>query len=1260
MVKKRNCSKCGTPLPADPGLKGLCPRCLLVLGLGADEAGRKKIGSYEILGELGRGAMGVVYKAYQVSLNRIVALKVLSEHLAQDAVFIQRFQREAKSAAQLNHPNVVTIHDIDCDGDTHFIAMEYVKGKTLSELVQEQGQLDVPHALRIVQQVLKALGAAHELGIIHRDVKAQNVMIDNADCVKVADFGLAKTAEDIVDLTLTGAVLGTPAYMAPEQCKGDPIDHRVDVYAVGVLLYQMLAGRVPFPGKTLAEVIQKTLNEPVPPIDQFNSEVPDAVFRIITRALAKHPADRYASAEEMEQDTANALAHYEAQTVTKAPGKAEEPTTSRHVGRHRRLWQAAAAALVIGVIGLGLVKILGPSTPDSDPPVFTDPMLEATVRQAVGKLHSVLTKEDLSREDFTTLSAPKRGISSIEGIGACAKLQHVDFNYNPISDVAPLSQLAELMEVEIRNTQVRDIGALASLAELKHLLACDCQIEKIDALAGLNKLNELHIGGNPIQSVEPLRNLTALESLNLTSVNLSGSADVLAGLVNLTGLFLGFTHLTDIGPVQHMPRLVRLHLHNNNIEDIAPLAALEQLDELGLQGNRISNIEALAGLENLRTVIFQDNQITDIGPLVANAGLDEGDKVDLRENPLSREALERDIPALQARGVEVLYDAPGEMQGDRPNLLTNSSYEEMSEPGKPLSWSTYTWEENTKDIAFELSDVARSGSHSVTMSSEQGGDGYWLQHVEVTPYTNYRLSGWVKTEDIASKGGLGAYFLVGPRLGTTGGILPSREFSMGTHDWTQQEFVFNSLQYKTLVVFLLFGGGDGVTGKAWFDDLSLTPMTSVERASGEVVNGSFQEADGKWPLGWSTSTWSQGHKASLKYANVGHTGSRSVSIVSTENSNASWLFIAKVRPHTNYRLSGWIKTDNVVSSRGVGARLVLHDLPFFTRALKGANDWTQVEVPFNSGENELIKIGCQLDGSGNAAGQAWFDDVELEELPDAGLTRENGVTNVLPLNTSYMDDRPSLTGDGLTLFFMSYRPGGKGSNDLYSAKRDAPGAPWRNVTNVGELNSEHDETEVCVRADGLELFFCSLNRPGGKGDKDIWRATRDSQEAPWSEPRPQEELNSAAWDSGPALTADGLTIFFHSKREGGSGDSDIYQARRESLSAPFGEAKPVAELCTPQGEHLPCISADGKTIVFASSREDSDSEDIWFATREDESSKWSAPKRLEAVNSSDRESSPWLSADGNELYIRSYRNGVGGRDIWVLHDPFKTKAPTGL
>ncbi len=285
----------------------------------------KRIDGYEIIRILGRGGMGVVYKAHEMTLQRVVALKVLPTHLAENKEFITRFYREARAAAQLNHPNVVTIHRVGSDDGYHYIAMEYLKGRELTEVIKEKKFLDVPTALEITRQVAGALAAAHELKILHRDIKPQNIMLDDTGRVKVMDFGIAKIANpegDTHALTMTGQLIGTPAYMSPEQCKGAPSDHRSDIYSLGVVLYQMLTGRVPYTGETPLAVIRKIVEDPVPAVYGFNQEVPDAAVKILHKALAKDPEQRYASASDLESDIRKFLA---AQGV-KADVSTEMPT----------------------------------------------------------------------------------------------------------------------------------------------------------------------------------------------------------------------------------------------------------------------------------------------------------------------------------------------------------------------------------------------------------------------------------------------------------------------------------------------------------------------------------------------------------------------------------------------------------------------------------------------------------------------------------------------------------------------------------------------------------------------------------------------------------------------------------------------------------------------------------------------------------------------------------------------------------------------
>jgi len=266
----------------------------------------KTLGNYQIVEELGRGGMAVVYKAYQPSLNRYVALKVLPPHFTFDTTFVQRFLHEARTAGGLNHPSIITIHDVGEADGTYYIAMRFVEGGTLQQLIKREGALSPVRSAHIVQQLASALDYAHRKSLVHRDVKPSNIMLGDEDDVTLADFGIARAAEG-TRLTQTGLVVGTPEYMSPEQARGEEVDYRTDIYSLGVVTYEMLAGRVPFAGTTPHAVLHKHVYETPPPLRAMARGIPRAVEKAISRALAKNPKRRYQSAGEMAEALSRAI-----------------------------------------------------------------------------------------------------------------------------------------------------------------------------------------------------------------------------------------------------------------------------------------------------------------------------------------------------------------------------------------------------------------------------------------------------------------------------------------------------------------------------------------------------------------------------------------------------------------------------------------------------------------------------------------------------------------------------------------------------------------------------------------------------------------------------------------------------------------------------------------------------------------------------------------------------------------------------------------
>ncbi|HUK93707.1 MAG TPA: Stk1 family PASTA domain-containing Ser/Thr kinase [Gaiellaceae bacterium] len=262
-------------------------------------------GRYRIIRKLGAGGMADVYLAEDQELGRRVAIKILNDRHAADEQFVERFRREAKNAAGLSHPNIVSIYDRGTAEDTYYIAMEYLEGRSLKELIVGRGPAPIKIAVEYTRQILAAVGFAHRHGIVHRDIKPHNVLVGPEGRLKVTDFGIARSGAS--QMTEVGSIIGTAQYLSPEQAKGAPVDQSSDLYSVGVVLYELLTGQVPFTGDTPLEIAMKHLSAVPEPPSELRPEVPRNLDQVVLRALAKDPGDRYHSAEEMDADLRRVL-----------------------------------------------------------------------------------------------------------------------------------------------------------------------------------------------------------------------------------------------------------------------------------------------------------------------------------------------------------------------------------------------------------------------------------------------------------------------------------------------------------------------------------------------------------------------------------------------------------------------------------------------------------------------------------------------------------------------------------------------------------------------------------------------------------------------------------------------------------------------------------------------------------------------------------------------------------------------------------------
>lgn len=316
-----------------------------------------RLGHYEVREVVGRGGMGVVLRAFDENLHRVIAVKVMAPQLAASATARQRFIREARAAAAVSHDHIVTIHAVEEAGGLPYIVMQYVDGISLQERLDRTGPLRLAEVLRIGMQAASGLAAAHKQGLVHRDIKPANILLENGvERVKITDFGLARAADD-ASLTQAGAVAGTPQYMSPEQAEGKPVDARSDLFSLGSVLYAMCTGRPPFRGSTARAVLKRVCEEAPAPVREAGPEVPDWLCAIVAKLQAKEPADRYQSAAEVAEVLGRHLAHVQHPSVV--PLSAVEPAApAKRAARHRR-WAVAAAVLVLLVAGLGTTEATG-------------------------------------------------------------------------------------------------------------------------------------------------------------------------------------------------------------------------------------------------------------------------------------------------------------------------------------------------------------------------------------------------------------------------------------------------------------------------------------------------------------------------------------------------------------------------------------------------------------------------------------------------------------------------------------------------------------------------------------------------------------------------------------------------------------------------------------------------------------------------------------------------------------------------------------
>ena len=318
-------------------------------------------GRYVVQAIVGTGGMAVVYRAFDQKKNRVVAIKVLRPEYESDEEFVRRFSREAEAASKVSHENIVNMLDVGIDGDMRYIVMEYVDGQTLKEMIRQRGTIHPDTAIRMTIRILAAVDHAHRNGIVHRDIKPQNILVDNQGRVKVADFGIARLKAAQTTATeegSNGSVLGSVHYFSPEQARGEVADEKSDLYSVGVVMYEMLTGQVPFDGETSVSVALKHVNEPPRSMRDHQEGISKALDEVVMRALCKDPAKRYQTAAEMAADLRKSISHPEGGFVTYPRDIDVQKQEKKARRRQRDLERRKQRRTMLICLGIGVALIL--------------------------------------------------------------------------------------------------------------------------------------------------------------------------------------------------------------------------------------------------------------------------------------------------------------------------------------------------------------------------------------------------------------------------------------------------------------------------------------------------------------------------------------------------------------------------------------------------------------------------------------------------------------------------------------------------------------------------------------------------------------------------------------------------------------------------------------------------------------------------------------------------------------------------------------
>ncbi|HEY7307744.1 MAG TPA: protein kinase [Gemmataceae bacterium] len=586
-----------------------------------------RLGHYEVLEVVGRGGMGMVFRAFDDKLQRVVAIKALAPQLATSSAARRRFVREAQAAAAVTHDNVIDIHAVEDAGPAPYLVMQFIDGPTLQQKLDRSGQLPLQQILRIGLQIAEGLAAAHRHGLVHRDVKPANILLENGiERVKLTDFGLARAGDD-ASLTQSGVVAGTPMYMSPEQAQGEPMDFRSDLFSLGSVLYTMCIGRPPFRAPSAVAVLKRVCEETPRPIREINPELPPWLEELVARLHAKAPADRFASAQEVAELLARRLAELQQGGTPSLPAPRPSAELPREKpaptppSRPRRLRVLAVAVVLALLAGLGLSEATGLTNVRGtvirlfsgegtlvvevdDPSVSVSLDGEELairgagvreIRLKPGQYKVKATKEGkLLRQELVTVTKDDRQVVRIRREPASAQVD--------AADAAAWERRVAALPAE---EQVKAVAA--RLKELNP--GFDGKVTH--SITG-DVVSELQFSTDQVTNILPVRALT-----KLTSLNVAGEPGKLADLSPLKGLPLSRlicskTQVSDLSPLKGMP-LKWLDCGVTKVSDVTPLKGMP-LQGLFCQCPQVSDLTPLRGMQ-LEWLDVRTSGVTDLSPL---------------------------------------------------------------------------------------------------------------------------------------------------------------------------------------------------------------------------------------------------------------------------------------------------------------------------------------------------------------------------------------------------------------------------------------------------------------------------------------------------------------------------------------------------------------------------------------------------------------------------------------------------------------------